>query len=156
MNVSTGGHKGRKKGVNFELNLVPFIDVLSVCICFLLVTTVFMSLGSFHVSQAIGEATEEKDKKDQQSLMLSFGSDGEIKIDVQEGDKTLRSQGIQGVKGQVDFTGLGKWIGQLAQQNQEIKTVLLLPQPGTKYDDLIQVMAQFRQNSFENIGVAPL
>jgi len=32
----TGSRKGRKKSMNFELNLVPFIDVLSTCICFLL------------------------------------------------------------------------------------------------------------------------
>lgn len=155
MQISTGGSKGRKKGVNFELNLIPFIDVLSVCICFLLVTTVFMSLGSFHVNQAIGDEKQKTESKDE-SLMVSFGDRGEIKIDIQKGDKTLRSQGIQGKRGQVDFNRLGEWLGQFTESQQEVKTVLLLPNPVTKYDDLIQVMAQFRENSFENIGVAPL
>jgi biopolymer transport protein ExbD len=157
MQISSGGHKGRKKGVNFELNLVPFIDVLSVCICFLLVTTVFMSLGSFHVSQAIGDEKQEKtDSSKDRSLMVSFGDRGIVKVALQQGQKTLRSLDFEGNRGRVDFDRLGKWLAQLSQGKEEYKTVLLLPNPVTKYDDLIQVMAQFKQNSFENIGVAPL
>ena len=45
MHVSGPSNKGRRKAMNFELNLVPFIDVLSTCICFLLVTAVFINLG---------------------------------------------------------------------------------------------------------------
>lgn len=156
MQVATSGKKGRRKGVNFELNLIPFIDILSVCICFLLVTTVFMSLGSFHVSQAIGDEAQESQEKNAQSLMVSFGDRGEVKIDLQQGDKTLSSKGIKGKRGQVDVDRLDSWVKRLSETKKEIKTVLLLPQPGTKYDELIQVMAKFRQNSFENIGVAPL
>lgn len=157
MHVSSGGSKGGKKGMNFELNLVPFIDVLSVCICFLLVTTVFMSLGSFHVSQAIGEAKQDSSKEDEKSLMVSFGNRGEIKIDTQKGQKTLGSLNIGGKDGQIDFSRLENWLKGLGQNNaDQIKTVLLLPNPVTKYDDLIQVMAQFKKSSFENIGVAPL
>lgn len=155
MHISSGGPRGRKKEVNFELNLIPFIDILSVCVCFLLVTTVFMSLGSFHVNQAIGDTKQDETLKDQ-SLMVSFGDRGEVKIDIQQGEKTVRSFGIKGSKGQLDFNGIEKWMKQFSQTDQEIKTVLLLPNPVTKYDELIQLMAQFRQNSFEHIGVAPL
>lgn len=155
MHIPTGGSKGRKKGVNFELNLIPFIDILSVCICFLLVTTVFMSLGSFHVNQAIGDEKQNSESKDQ-SLMVSFGDRGEVKIDLQKGDRTVRSQALRGKRGQVDFNRLGRWLNQFSKEQQEVKTVLLLPSPVTKYNDLVQVMAQFRENSFENIGVAPL
>jgi biopolymer transport protein TolR len=43
-----------KKDVNFELNLLPVFDVLSACTCFLLMTAVWIHLGSVDVSQALG------------------------------------------------------------------------------------------------------
>jgi biopolymer transport protein TolR len=47
--------KGRGKGMNFELNLVPFIDLLSVCITFLLATAVWAQIYSLQVDQAISD-----------------------------------------------------------------------------------------------------
>ena len=43
-----------KKHLDFELNLIPCIDLLSVCICFLLLTAVWLQVGSLSVKQAIG------------------------------------------------------------------------------------------------------
>jgi biopolymer transport protein ExbD len=48
-----GGGGGRGKGQNFELNLVPFIDLLSVNITFLLVTAVWLQMSSLDTEQSI-------------------------------------------------------------------------------------------------------
>ncbi|HMV67876.1 MAG TPA: biopolymer transporter ExbD [Myxococcota bacterium] len=48
-----GGGGGRGKNQNFDLNLVPFIDLLSVNITFLLVTAVWLQLSSVNVEQSI-------------------------------------------------------------------------------------------------------
>ena len=50
--IDTGGRG--KKGLNAELNLVPFIDLLSMCICFLLMTAVWVQIGVLDVKQGIG------------------------------------------------------------------------------------------------------
>ena len=50
---------GGKRGLNPEVNLVPFIDLLSVCICFLLISAVWLNVGSLQVKQALGTAAEE-------------------------------------------------------------------------------------------------
>lgn len=155
MHMASSGKKGGKRGMNFELNLIPFIDVLSVCVCFLLVTTVFMGLGSFNVNQAIGEAKAEK-SKDAETLTVSFGGNGEMKLDLKKGDRLVQSSNISGLKGQLNMDRLDNWVASLSSRSPDLKTVLLLPNPMTKYEDLIQVMAQFRKNSFEDIGVAPL
>lgn len=155
MHVATGSGKGGKKEVNFELNLVPFIDVLSVCICFLLVTTVFMSLGSFHTSQAIGDSSSKKDNN-AQSLTVSFGDGGELKLDLKKGEQLVRTFSISGDGGQLNMDKLDSWVKDLSARAPELKTVLLLPNPMTKYEDMIGVMSQFRKNSFDDIGVAPL
>ena len=46
---STGG----KRSVSAELNLVPFIDLLTVCITFLLTAAVWVELNSLPVDQAV-------------------------------------------------------------------------------------------------------
>ena len=124
MQISTGGAKGRKKGVNFDLNLVPFIDVLSVCICFLLVTTVFMSLGSFHAHQAIGDESSQQKAEDTQSMMVSFGEGGTIKIDLQKGEKTYHSDQIRGQSGKVNVDRLDQWLAALSKTQKEFKGLL--------------------------------
>jgi len=53
--VSVEGGKGRGRKVNAELNLVPFIDLLSVCIVFLIATAVWVELSSLPVDQALSD-----------------------------------------------------------------------------------------------------
>lgn len=70
MGVQVGGGKGRGRPVNSELNLVPFIDLLSVCITFLLATAVWVEFSSMPVDQAIGEAKEVSEQGPPMTLHL--------------------------------------------------------------------------------------
>ena len=156
MHVSSKAGKGRKKNTNFELNLVPFIDVLSTCICFLLVTAVFINLGAFHVSQAVGsEKSQEKEKKG--SVTASLGGKGDIRFEVKDikGAKNTMIT-IAGEQGKVNFARTEEWIKSFSSHYTDVKTVLIMPNPHSKYDDLIQLMAQFKQSSMDQIGIAPL
>ena len=55
---SGGGNKGGRRNVDFELNLIPFIDLLSVCILFLLMTAVWVQISKMSAfSQPSGQAT---------------------------------------------------------------------------------------------------
>src|SRR4051812_10007244 len=58
MGVSVEGGKGRRKSVNANLNLVPFIDLLSVCIVFLIATAVWIELSSMPVDQALSDPNQ--------------------------------------------------------------------------------------------------
>ncbi len=152
------GGRGRKKNMNFELNLVPFIDVLSVCICFLLVTAVFINLGSIHVSQAVGsEKLDETPSKG--SITVSMGGQGDVRFEVKDvkgftGDLNLVT--VKGSGGKVNFAKTEEWIKAFSTRFADVKTVLLMPNPTSKYDDMIQLMAQFKANSVDQIGIAPL
>ena len=55
MGVSVDEGKGRGRGMNFELNLVPFIDLLSVNIVFLIATAVWTQIFTMQVDQAISD-----------------------------------------------------------------------------------------------------
>ena len=50
VSVDTGGKSG-KRPLDAELNLVPFIDLLVCCICFLLITAVWTKMARINVNQ---------------------------------------------------------------------------------------------------------
>ena len=157
MHMSSGNKRGRKKQMNFELNLIPFIDVLSTCICFLLVTAVFINLGSFHVNQAVGSAKANEDEKPKGTVTASFGSKGEVRFEVKDVPGMKRSVvTVAGESGKINFKRSEEWIKAFSSQHAETKTVLLMPNPYSKYDDLIQMMALFKKSQMDQIGIAPL
>ena len=47
---------GKKKELTADLNLTPFIDLLSTCVCFLLITAVWIEIGSVEIKQSHGTA----------------------------------------------------------------------------------------------------
>jgi biopolymer transport protein ExbD len=57
--------KGGKKALDAAINLVPFIDLLSCCLSFLLITAVWTQLARMNVTQkgqgAAGSETEQKE-----------------------------------------------------------------------------------------------
>jgi biopolymer transport protein TolR len=155
MHVAGKTGKGRKKNMNFELNLVPFIDVLSTCICFLLVTAVFINLGSFHTNQAVGSANAHEKPKG--SVTVSLGGKGDIRFEIKDvkGAKNALTT-ISGQNGQINYVRTEEWIKSFSSHYMSVKTVLLMPNPHSKYDDLIQLMAQFKASQMDQIGIAPL
>lgn len=158
MHFSSNGGRGRKKSMNFELNLIPFIDVLSTCICFLLVTAVFINLGSIHVSQAVGTEKNQEQVKTG-SVIVSLGNGGDVRFeakDVKGFASDLSLVTIRGQGGKINYPKTEEWIRTFTSRFTNVKTVLLMPSPTSKYDDLIQLMAQFKKNSMDQIGIAPL
>ena len=80
VSVDSGGG-GRGKSQNFDLNLVPFIDLLSVCITFLLATAVWTQIMSLQVDQAIAPPNPETpppppDKPPTPPITLHIRADG--------------------------------------------------------------------------------
>lgn len=55
ISLPQGGGRGGKHSLGAELNLVPFIDLMSTCITFLLATAVWTQTSTIEVEQAIGE-----------------------------------------------------------------------------------------------------
>jgi biopolymer transport protein ExbD len=71
--------KGGKKPLDAAINLVPFIDLLSCCISFLLITAVWTQLARMDVSQkgqGAAGATDEKPPEPTVTLTLFVNTDG--------------------------------------------------------------------------------
>jgi biopolymer transport protein ExbD len=54
---------GGKRDINAELNLTPFIDLLSTCVCFLLLSAVWVEVGSIEIKQSHGTAAAAEAKE---------------------------------------------------------------------------------------------
>ena len=67
--------KGGKKALDAAINLVPFIDLLSCCLSFLLITAVWTQLARMNVTQkgqgAAGSESEQKEQTVQLTLFVN-------------------------------------------------------------------------------------
>src|SRR5581483_9056123 len=75
----TPSGKGGKKPLDATLNLVPFIDLLSCCISFLLITAVWTQLARMDVTQkgqGAARADQEKPPEPTVQLTLFINKDG--------------------------------------------------------------------------------
>lgn len=64
--------KGGKKPLDAQINLVPFIDLLSCCISFLLITAVWTQLARMDVTQKGQGAAGAQDENQQQQVQLTL------------------------------------------------------------------------------------
>jgi biopolymer transport protein TolR len=75
----TPSGKGGKKPLDASINLVPFIDLLSCCISFLLITAVWTQLARMDVTQkgqGAAGSTDEKPPEPTVNLTLFIDKDG--------------------------------------------------------------------------------
>lgn len=147
-----------KANLDFELNLLPVISVLAVCLSFLLLTTVWVEIGTFDLSQAVGtDATDSG--KNPPSMWVHFENDGTVQISVKEVEGL--SSGLQFVE--IKNRKQRSNVQAIAAQAQKIKAAvpnlnvaLLLPAPGSSYEDMIQVMDNLKKQNIADIGISPL
>lgn len=147
-----------KKHLDFEINLIPCIDLLSVCICFLLLTAVWMQVGSLNVKQAIGgQSAAETEKRPQ--LWVSMGADGELTLNVKQSSKVpqkFSSISLKGSNGRGNMIDLNKAVEQLKTLDPELKTVLIQPRLQSEYEEIIDLMDEFKKVGLTDLGVVPL
>lgn len=147
-----------KKHLDFELNLIPCIDLLSVCICFLLLTAVWLQVGSLNVKQAIGGQPAAQAEKTPE-LWVAIGAEGDLTLNVKQSAKVpgaKRSIALKGVSGQMDVASLNKTVTELKTMEPELKMVLIQPQLQTEYDQIIGLMDEFKKVGLTDLGVVPL
>src|SRR5438045_9782759 len=77
MSVSVQAGKGSKKSLNVDLNLVPYIDLLTCMVAFLLITAVWTQLSRLQAQQkGQGQAGEETPPELQTKIVVVVGQEG--------------------------------------------------------------------------------
>ena len=147
-----------KKHLDFELNLIPFIDLLSTCICFLLLTAVWVQVGAMNVKQAVGgQAAAETEKKP--TLWVMMAAEGVLSLDVRDArvPAKLAKIKINATKdGKIDLETLSSTVAKIKETEPALTTALIQPQAASLYEDIIDVMDQFKKSGLIDLGVSPL
>jgi biopolymer transport protein TolR len=143
--------------LDFEINLIPFIDLLSVCICFLLLTAVWVNIGSMNVKQAVGgQAIDSQEKKP--TLWIFLNSKQELTLNLKDSaaPKNLLQMTIQPQEGVLNLMGLGAALKQIIAAEPRLRSALIHPQAQTQYDEIIDLMDQVKREGLTDLGIAPL
>jgi len=144
------------KELNFEINILPILDILSVLICFLLLTAVWIQIGTLDTKQAIGDNSV-AGAKNPPSLWVTLESDGGVQLSIRDLPQ-LRNLETHLAKsaGGVNWDVLAAQLLDLKTKFPELKTGVVRPEAQSSYGDVIKIMDQLKQNQFEGVGLSPL
>lgn len=153
----------KSKDLDFELNLLPILSVLSICICFLLTTAVWNRLGTIDINQAIGDVIPKSvidSGKVPDSVFLKVKASGDFVLQWKKGeDSSLKEEKIihmdkSNAKNVTLFwTKLKGEITNMVKQSK-VSSVIVMPEIGTNYGETIKLLDQLKALSL-NIGLAP-
>lgn len=142
-----------KKNLNVELNLLPVFDVLSVCICFLLMTVVWIEVRSLETKQAFGSQSALEDSKSS-TVWVSIDEKNNLLITLKSAKGSEVKSQVPQKNGQIDFE---KAKGALqAAYAQKFQMAHILPAKNTKYDQVIRLMDVTKQVGINDIGLSPI
>lgn len=143
--------KGGKKSLNFDLNLVPFIDLFTCLICFLLMTAVWVQIGSISIRQSgQGLPTElNEEQRNTINLVLTITPQGFLLTGNGATIADILKSGPQ-----YDFAKLGQELKNFHQGNPEKNDIVVISEDTIKYQEVINTMDVCLANNFPNISVS--
>ena len=144
--------KGGKKALDAELNLIPFIDLLIVNICFLLITAVWTQMSRIKVSQkGKGSAAERPDDTPPEmriKVTVLVGDEGYV---ITAGGERL----VVPKAGQVyDTEKLGKQLREIKTRLPNKEDITVAAEDGIQYKHLIRAMDVALAQHFTQIQVS--
>lgn len=147
---------GSKKELTADLNLTPFIDLLSTMVCFLLITAVWIEIGSVEIKQSHGtEASASKDISF--DLDLVYKDPSNLRVNLKRNGKRVNGFNIT-AGSEADFQmKLDEILKSSATKfkNKVIKisTATITPRSTVDYGQLVATLDTLRRNNIINIGV---
>ncbi len=150
--IDSGESSGRKK--NIELNLVPFIDLMSVLITFLLITAVWTQVSMIQ----IGSSLYGKKSDTQPAPTPPPNADVVLKVDVKEMGYVLtvgrQVISLPMVNEQFDEAGLVAQLQRVKQLYPEKVDAVVSVADAIPYEQLIKAMDNCLSAGFSAISVA--
>jgi biopolymer transport protein ExbD len=146
---------GGKKALDAELNLVPFIDLLSCCISFLLITAVWTQIAGLQVASSGGPPEQQQKEETTVDLKLLLTEKGYsltmpgAQVDIPK---------ITGTDGQPAFDrkALGEKLKTVKSNLPEQTAITVEPEDAVAYDDLVSTVDACLGEQLRNVTVAPL
>ena len=146
---------GNKRESSFDLNLVPFIDLMSVMITFLLITAVWTQVSMIKLGNSIyGKQNNSEDPPPPPPK-----SDVPFRLDVKEnGYRVIIGQQTYSIgkqqSGKYDEEGLKMQLDKIKQAYPDKVDAVITVEEHLKYDFLIRGMDVLLQSGFPAVSVA--
>ena len=147
---------GSKKELNAELNLTPFIDLLSTCVCFLLITAVWIEIGTVEIKQSHGTEAAAS-KKETFDLDVVYKNPTQLRLNLKKNGRRLKgfkveSDTTENLQVVLDQTIKEKVLS-FRKKAIEIATATITPRSTVEYGQLVETLDTLRSNEIINIGV---
>ena len=146
-----------KKELNFELDLLPVISMMSVCICFLLLTAVWTKLGSLDIQQGLGQEST-RTNQSAPSLWIMMKASGEVEFslkDALEAPVAVRDRKFSG-GANANWQQMDEAAAAMKQAVPGLKTALIMPDAKVNYGTVIKMMDRLKMRDITEVGIAPL
>lgn len=138
---------------NFEVNLLPVISVLAVCISFLLVTAVWMPLGTFDVKQAIGEKSDSQPADKVNRIQIFIQSQNRLVLDIEQ--NSVRKAEYKFIDASDDLKELSQYIERIKASSPDLKQVFVHPHSEVEYQKVVKVLEVLNKHELKEIGIQP-
>lgn len=139
-----------RKSANAELNLVPYIDLLSTLICFLLITAVWQQISAMTSNgNDTAVAPDGARPPDTPKVDLSVS----LYLDRIEAIAGNEKSSIVFINGRPDYAGLVRLLRQWKERWPDRGDVSLHSDSMAPYKNLIGIMDTLKEAQFEDIGV---
>ena len=145
--VETGGKAG-KKSVNADLNLVPYIDLLTCMVAFLLITAVWSQLARLNVHQkGQGQAGEDTPPEKVFKLVVVVNSEG-YNLVADQDQQPIPKRGDN-----YDFEKLAGELKKLKDSHPDKTDIQVASEDAIKFEVLVKTMDTAMTARFPDISL---
>ena len=147
VSVESGGKSG-KKPLNADLNLVPYIDLLTCMVAFLLITAVWSQLARLQVQQkGQGQAGEDTPPEKVFKLVVVVNADG-FNLVADQDQQPIPKKGDQ-----YDYEKLGAELKKIKETHADKNDVQVASEDTIKFETLVKTMDQAMSARFPDISL---
>lgn len=154
--MAGGGGGGGKRSANAELNLVPYIDLLSTLICFLLITAVWQNITVISTNTSLNAPADPnafnpnpEPKPDKEKIEIS------IKIAKENLELTVNKivTPMAYMNSSIDRDTLKSALLKSKTDFPDVKEVLINSESGVKYKYLVQAMDILADAKYSDVAI---
>jgi biopolymer transport protein TolR len=147
VSINTGGGGG-KKPLNADLNLVPYIDLLTCMVAFLLITAVWTQLARLSVNQkGQGQAGEETPPVDRANIALMVNQEG-FNLVVGQDQTPIPKKGES-----YDFERLNAELKKVKDALPDRTDIKVASDDTIKFETLVKTMDSALNNRFPDVSL---
>jgi len=142
------GGGGGKKNLNVDLNLVPFIDLMTVCVTFLLMTAVWTQTGRINVDQSVQKPQPKQEQTEPPKRLTILVDAKGYTVKFADGQPVP----IPKIDGEYDNAKLEEHLKELELKKEQ--KIIVAPEDSIPYKDMIATMDACMVLGLENLVVA--